>query len=192
MQHYYQTLFSYIEAIIPLPDADKNSIRQNFQPFWFSRGTIIEEAGNVPAYHNFVVSGFMRNYHVNEQDEDVTVDLNDGPRFFTSYFHFMNRTVSNENIHCLTDCEVLRIHRDTVAVTAAVSQTQKDFTVQILQHHLEQDKQRIYDLANLTAEQRYHKFAAAHPDVLQNVPLSVIASYLGITQRHLSRLLKPA
>ena len=146
----------------------------------------------MPQYHNFVVSGFMRNYHVNENDEEITVDLNEGPRFFTSYFHFMHRTVSNENIQCITDCEVLRIHRDMVDETAATSQTQKDFTVQILQYHLEQDKQRIHDLANLTAEQRYHKFAAAHPNVLQNVPLSVIASYLGITQRHLSRLRKIA
>jgi CRP-like cAMP-binding protein len=192
MEHYYQTLFAYVEAVIPLPDADKTSIRQSFQPFCFPKGTIIEKAGTVPEYHNFVVSGFMRNYHLNEENEEITVDINDGPRFFTSYFHFMHRTVSNENIQCITDCEILRIHRDTVDATAAVSQTQKDFTVQILQHHLEQDKQRILDLTKLTAEQRYQKFAAAHPNVLQNVPLAVIASYLGITQRHLSRLRKIA
>jgi CRP/FNR family transcriptional regulator, anaerobic regulatory protein len=45
-------------------------------------------------------------------------------------------------------------------------------------------------MANLTAEQRYQKFESNNPNILQNVPLSYIASYLGITQRHLSRIRK--
>ncbi len=45
-------------------------------------------------------------------------------------------------------------------------------------------------MANLTAEERYHKFLKLNPTIIQHVPLSYIASFLGITQRHLSRLRK--
>jgi len=190
MEHYYIRLFSYVAEILSLPDGDKALIRQTFKPVFVPKNTIIEAAGQVPLHHNFIVSGYMRNFHLDEDNNEITTDLNDGSRFFTSYFHFMNRTVSNENLHCITDCELLRINRDDVEVGARLGTTQKDYTMRILQNHLEQDKQRIYDLTNLTAEGRYRKFLKEKPGIVRHVPLQYIASYLGITQRHLSRLRK--
>ncbi|MGL5892441.1 MAG: Crp/Fnr family transcriptional regulator [Bacteroidia bacterium] len=62
-----------------------------------------------------------------------------------------------------------------------------------LQHKLMQDgmvemAQRSVDLVNLTAEERYQKLLKSHPQLFQRFPLGHIASYLGITQRHLNRL----
>lgn len=188
MEHYYAALFEYISRMIRLPEADRESVRRSFKPVFVPKDTMIEKAGEVPGYHNFIVSGFMRNFHLDGDNNEITTDLNEGPRFFTSYFHFMNRTVSNENLHCITDCELLRIGRDDVDTTAARSLTQKDYTIRILQEHLQKDKERINDMANLTAEARYAKFVKANPNIIRHVPLKYIASYLGITQRHLSRL----
>lgn len=190
MEHYYTRLFSYVEEIIRLPETDKARIRQFFKPVFVPRDTIIEPAGQVPQYHNFIVSGYMRNFHLDADNNEITTDLNDGSRFFTSYFHFMNRTVSGENLHCITDCELLRINRDDVDRGAEHSVTQKDYTIKILQKHLQEDKQRITDMATLTAEDRYRKFLREKPTIIQHVPLAYVASYLGITQRHLSRLRK--
>ncbi|MCY7356123.1 MAG: Crp/Fnr family transcriptional regulator [Rudanella sp.] len=190
MTHYYDTLFTYIAETLVLPESDKTLIRQLFKPVFGAKDTIIEPAGRVPQYHNFIVSGFMRNFHWDQQGDPLTVDLNEGSRFFTSYFHFMNRTVSNENIQCLTDCELLRISRDDVDIAASQGITQKDYTVQILNKRLEVNKQRAFDMATLTAEERYRKFATDNPALIRNVPLMYIASYLGITQRHMSRLRK--
>jgi CRP/FNR family transcriptional regulator, anaerobic regulatory protein len=190
MEHYYIRFFDYVEQILILPEKDKTSIRQLFKPVRVPKNTIIEPSGQVPKYHNFIVSGYMRNYHLDKNNNEITVDLNAGSRFFTSYFHFMNRTVSNENLQCITDCELLRISRDDVEKAAATSLTQKDYTIRILQEHLEEDKQRINDLSNLTAEDRYQKFLKEKPSIIRNVPLRHIASYLGVTQRHLSRLRK--
>ena len=187
---YYIRLFNYVADTLILPEADKTLIRQLFKPVFVPKDTIIEPAGQVPGYHNFIVSGYMRNFHTDKDNNEITTDLNDGSRFFTSYFHFMNRTVSNENLHCITDCELLQISRDDVATGAKHSSTQKDYTIQILQDHLEADKRRINDMANLTAEDRYQKFLKEKPTIVRHVPLRYVASYLGITQRHLSRLRK--
>lgn len=35
---------------------------------------------------------------------------------------------------------------------------------------------------------RYNKMMADRPEIFQQVPLKIIASYLGITQQHLSRI----
>jgi len=188
MEHYYQIFFNYIEQILTLPESDKDSIRGSFKPVFVPKDTILEHAGKVHGYHNFIVSGHMRNFHLDNDDNEITTDLNDGPRFFTSYYHFMNRNISNESLHCITDCELLRISRDDVDTGAERSATQKDYTIQILQKHLQEDKNRINDMATLTAEDRYHKLVREKPNIVRHVPLRYIASYLGITQRHLSRL----
>ncbi|GLU57386.1 Crp/Fnr family transcriptional regulator [Dyadobacter frigoris] len=188
MEHYYLAFFNFVEEIVTLPEMDKASIRRSFKPIFVPKDTIIESAGKIPEYHNFIVSGHMRNYYLDKNDNQITTDLNNGPRFFTSYHHFMNRSVSNENLHCITDCELLRIKRDDVDISAELSKTQKDYTIEILRRHLQQDKERIDDMANLTAEDRYHKFLREKPNIARHVQLGYIASYLGITQRHLSRL----
>lgn len=188
MENYYATLFNYIEKIVVLPDADKASIRETFHPLFVPRNTIIEYAGQVPQYHNFIVSGHMRSFRVDEDSNEITTDLNDGPRFFTSYYQFMHRIVSEKNLHCITDCELLRINRDDADKSAEHSSTQKDFTIGILEQHLEEDRNRMEDMGNLNAEARYLKMLHEKPTVFQYVPLNYIASYLGITQRHLSRL----
>ncbi|MEQ8809261.1 MAG: cyclic nucleotide-binding domain-containing protein [Imperialibacter sp.] len=155
MNHYFETFFSYVEQILTMPESDKEQCRQYFTPLWVPKDTILEEAGKVPKYHNFIVSGYMRNFRLDEKGEEVTVDLNHGPRFFTSYFHFANQTVSNENLQCITDCELLRITKEGFDITVATGLTAKDYALLLFQKLMEEDKQRTTDLATLSAEQRY-------------------------------------
>jgi len=188
MNHYYDILFAYISRIIELPEHDKASCRATFHPQWVAKGTLLEKAGKVPQYHNFIVSGHMRNYYVNEKGEEVTNDLNEGPRFFTSYQHFVHQTASNECLECITDCEILRISKADADRTYQTSYTQKDYTIKLFQQIQEEYRERIDDLANLTAEQRYLKFIKKSPNIVRNVPLKYIASYLGIKPESLSRI----
>lgn len=188
MEHYYDSLFRYIQLIIALPESDKDSCRNTFVPLQVKKDTILEPAGKIPLHHNFIVSGFMRKYYVNDKGEEVTVDLNKGPRFFTSWFHFANQTVSEEYLHCITDCELLRITKTDADKTVKTSATQKDYTIRLFQQVMDEDKQRMNDLATLTAEQRYLKFVRDCPDIIKNVPLKFIASYLGIKPESLSRI----
>lgn len=188
MLYYYDTLFNYIEQIIQLPEHDKAQCRESFKPLKLAKDSLLEVAGRVPAHHNFIVSGFMRKYYVNDNGEEVTVDLNDGPRFFTSYYHFINQTVSNEYLQCVTDCELLRITKADAGADAKTSFTQKDYTIKLFHQVQEAYLQRVDDLANLTAEQRYLKLMKQSPTIIQNFPLKYIASYLGIKPESLSRI----
>lgn len=188
MQHYYDALFEYISRIIDIPEHDRAQCRNTFQLMWVAKDTMLEAAGKVPVYHNFIVSGFMRKFYINDKGEEVTVDLNNGPRFFTSYYHFMRQTVSDEYLYCITDCELLRITHADAESSAKTSITQKDYTIKLFQQIQEEDRDRMNDLATLTAEQRYVKLMKDSSEIIKNVPLKYIASYLGIKPESLSRI----
>jgi CRP-like cAMP-binding protein len=51
------------------------------------------------------------------------------------------------------------------------------------------DDYRI-DLLTLSPEERYKKLLATEPKLLQEVPLHYLASFLGISNRHMSRIRK--
>ncbi len=55
---------------------------------------------------------------------------------------------------------------------------------------MEEEKQRMNDMAKLTAEQRYKKLLDTKPNICKNVPLKYIASYMGIKPESLSRIRK--
>lgn len=184
----YQVLFDSVAQIMEMPAEDKQLCYDYFEVVEAPKGTVLEAAGTITGHQMFVTEGYLRNYHVNEKGEEVTTDLNNGPRFFTSYTHFMNRTVSPETIECITNATVLRVKRDDVDVLFQKSTILKDFTIQILQYFLERDKQRMAELATLTAEQRYLNFIDGQAQLVQHVPLQYIASYLGIKPESLSRI----
>ena len=61
--------------------------------------------------------------------------------------------------------------------------------VESITHQALLDKIQIRN--NLMGEEattRYHKFISNQPDIMLRVPLSDVASYLGITQQSLSRI----
>lgn len=186
----FEIFFDYVRLLVDIPEKDQELCRKYFKFYSFKKDTIVQPSGKIPEYHNFVISGFMRNYYVDEQGKEVTTDINDGSRFFTSYDSFMNKTLTNENLHCITDCELLRINREDVDITAKLGITQMEYTVQILQQQLEINRQRVIDHTTLSAEQRYQKLGKEHPLIIQNVPLKYIASYLGIKPETLSRIRK--
>lgn len=55
------------------------------------------------------------------------------------------------------------------------------------EQYLELEK-RVFQLQKETASQRYANLIKDHPEFIQQLPLHYLASYLGITQRHLSRI----
>lgn len=184
----FEVFFNYVRMLIEIPKSDQEYCRQLFQAVFVKKDTILEREGTLHKYHNFIVSGHMRNFHHNEEGKEITTDINDGPRFFTSYYHFVHQTVSNENLQCVTDCELLRISREDVEQAADIGLTSKEYTEKALQYYLEQGKQRIIDLTTLTGKERYLKLMNKHPSILQNVPLTYIASYLGLNPGSLSRI----
>ena len=90
MNHFYDKLFEYVSEILEMPEADKNLCKKLFKPVFVPKDTFIEKAETIHQGHTFIVSGFLRNFHVSAEGNEITNDINENSRFFTSYFHFLN------------------------------------------------------------------------------------------------------
>ncbi|MBB6498899.1 Crp/Fnr family transcriptional regulator [Pedobacter cryoconitis] len=186
----YQHLINNISTRIELNQADVELCEKYFEPVLFPKNSIIEEEGRVPKYLYYVVSGFIRLFHYNEDGDEVTTHLNCPPGFITAYSHFINETRSSENVECITPCELLRINKADLDTICKQSSAFKDYSILVFHAALAYNENRAKELASLTAEQRYIKLIDNYPSVIHHVPLQYIASFLGMKPESLSRIRK--
>lgn len=184
----HEQLIKDISVQNGIQTSDIELCKKLFQPVFIPKNRILEEAGRAPQYLYYIVSGFLRLFHYNDNGDEVTTHINCKHRFFTSFSDFVNQTKSSLNAESITECQLLRISKPNYDALMNESLFWKDYGLHILQESMTYHEERSRDLATLTAEQRYLKLMNLQPDILQNVPLQYIASFLGIKPESLSRI----
>ena len=184
----FELLFETIAQTEPTTFADQDLCRAYFEPQSYHKNTLLEPQDRKPQYLYFVGSGFMRLFYNNEEGNEVTTHLATPRNFVASYLSFIHEKPATENLATVTDCEVLRIARPNLAAIIDQSDTFKKFSIIIFEHAIAAGQARADNLATLSAEARYRKLLADQPEILRNVPVQYIASYLGIKPQSLSRI----
>jgi CRP-like cAMP-binding protein len=105
-----------------------------------------------------------------------------------SLLSYITETPARENIRALTNSVLWVIQKNDVVELQNQIPKFKDFYIKLIEWQICCIDKAKFDLITLTAEQRYQKVITEEPELLQQVPLQYIASMLGITPRHLSRL----
>lgn len=162
--------------------------KTHFEPLTISRNTIVEEQGMIPQYLYFVSSGFMRLFYYYEKGDEQTTHLCAPNEFITSFLCFVNQINATENVECITDCDVFRITNANLKKLIDESACFQKFSLIIFEQALSSSALRANDLATLNAEQRYKKIITQQPQLIQNIPIQYIASYLGMKPESLSRI----
>lgn len=184
----HEQLIKDISIKHPIQAQDIELCKKLFQAVLMPKNRILEETDKVPQHLYYIVSGFMRLFYYNDNGDEVTSHINCPHGFFTSFSDFMNQTKALANVETITECQLLRITKQDYDILMNESLFWKDYGMHVLQESITYNEKRSKDLATLTAEQRYIKLMSSHPDIIQNVPLQYIASFLGIKPESLSRI----
>jgi len=103
---------------------------------------------------------------------------------------FFQQKPSDKNVQALTDCQLITISYDNMQKLLQNVPRGKEVNAAIAHYvTMKMLHQRTF-LLNLDATVRYKEFMREYPHVLQRVPLSYVANFLGIAQQSLSRLRK--
>jgi CRP-like cAMP-binding protein len=103
---------------------------------------------------------------------------------------FLTNQPSTYNIDALEDSELLLIDKASQdKLCCAIPKFEHYFRI-LLESNSSAAQLRISDFISASAEDRYLNFLKTYPKLVQRVPQSQIASYLGITPQSLSRIRK--
>jgi CRP-like cAMP-binding protein len=152
-----------------------------------NKGGLFVEAGRISDRLAFVERGLFQ-FFCDRDGEEITTYTAGPTDFLISLGSFLKLQPARESIRALTDSIIWVIDKP------AFSQLRQDlppfnvFYVGMLEDQINCIEESRYNLLTLSAEQRYQKLIEEEPHLLQEVPLHYLASILGVTPRHLSRI----
>lgn len=138
----------------------------------------------------FILSGLLRSYYMTEKGDDMTYCITFPHNFMTAYSSFLTGQTTQENIQAIETTELLVIQKNQMEKLTQTSSNWLQFQKVIAEQQYIELEKRIFLLQGSNATKRYAELVKNHPAYLQNIPLQYLASYLGVTQRHLSRIRK--
>lgn len=185
----YNKLFDLISTQIIINEEDFNLVKALFEPVKHKKNDFLEFENKIPENLYFINGGFVRVFHYQNGNE-ITSHINCPPGFITSFNSFLNKKKSLDNVRCVTDCDLLKINRKNFDLLYQKCPNWDTFSKSIYERSLLYNEQRAQDMITCTADERYLGLIKNHPEIIQNVPLQYIASYLGIEPQSLSRIRK--
>lgn len=148
------------------------------------------EAGKIPRYVGFLLKGVTRFCYYNNKSEEITHSFVEENNFVSDQQRFEAQMVASEYIQAITDCELLVFSKKNWDEIGNTIVGWKDMENLIVKNCLMKALERRSPLVSEDATTRYLSFISQFPGLVNRVPLSQVASYLGITQQSLSRIRK--
>lgn len=169
-------------------DTDQQTtVIEQFHRREFRRGDLFAQEGRISDQLALVEKGLFQFFCDRNGDEVTTYTAGPGD-FIVSIGSFLKLQPARESIRALSDSVVWTIARQAFTQLRQNLPSFEPFYVGLLEEQINCIEESRYNLLTLTAEQRYQKLMEEEPHLLQEVPLQYLASILGVTPRHLSRI----
>jgi len=148
------------------------------------------EAGKISTQVGFVLDGVMRVCYYDNKGEEITKYFIDENNLVVDLESFQNSICSSAYVQAVTDCKLLVFSKADWEELLNTIVGWDAIVHKIIARSLMQKIERRSPLVSEDATTRYLSFLEKYPKILNRIPLSYLASYLGITQSSLSRIRK--
>jgi CRP-like cAMP-binding protein len=171
-------------------DSDLNQLISLCSVVSFNKGDIIIHAGVSQSQIYFINSGLVRNYIFTESAEIKTINFRMENMTATGYAHYNynNELKSIVNVECLESCQMVKIPLAAVKFMLDNCTIGEKVGRHLAEAHVMELANFIIDRETKSLLNRYYDLENIFPGIHQRVPQHIIASYLGTTAVHMSRI----
>ncbi len=148
------------------------------------------EAGKIVRQVGFLTDGVIRVFYYNSKGEEITRYFIDESHLILSGNTIEEVFTPSEYLSAVTPCKMVVFSKqDWKEINDTIIGWETILHKIMTRYHREKIERRS-ELVSQDATTRYRDFMEKFPTLVNRVPLSYIASYLGITQSSLSRIRK--
>ena len=193
-----QKLYDYLFDINPLPDELKNGMNRNeviqlvntqTRTSYHSHRVLLLTAGNISDHLYFIEKGVVRGYIYDQKKKEKTIWLWDENTIVTDVPSFIHRIPSEIYIETMPDTTLTTLSYNQLENIFISFPFLRPFLNTMAAQYTRYSNKRFYDLG-LSAWERLEEIRLAYPKLEQKISKEIIASFLGITPQHLSRIIK--
>jgi CRP-like cAMP-binding protein len=178
---------SYLHAIVPIPGEVQQAISNITIKRVIAGNTLLFQQGEICKEFHFLEKGVARVFYYKD-GKDVTAWFASEGQIVSAIDSLFTGQTSSYNIELTEDSVLWSLQFDKIeSVFRAFPVVERLGRLMITQNYLLLDE-RMKLFAFCSAEERYEKLLVQIPEITQRMKLGYIASYLGISQEHLSRI----
>lgn len=165
------------------------NILNYFNDLELLKNNYLAESGKVCKYFCYIESGILQ-HSIEISGEEKTTYLGLKSSCTSALKSYLQQIPSRKNIKALSDCKLKVISVDDFKLLLKTNEAFNRFYYNLIENQIFLIDDYRIDLLTLTPEDRYKKLLTNEPNLLQEVPLHYLASFLGISTRHMSRIRK--
>ncbi len=170
-----------------VPAGEISAIVEAFRFKKYNKGDYFVKEGNTSKSLAFITTGLFQYFYLKDGKE-ITTYVSGENTFLASVSSFFNQQPSKEWVRALVNSETWEISYNDLTILKSESNAFKNFYINALEQVLSGIDASRTQLIISTAEERYANLMRNEPALLQQIPLQYLASILGVTPRHLSRI----
>ncbi|PKD17034.1 CarD family transcriptional regulator [Salegentibacter salinarum] len=177
----------YFENIVEINDSDWRLFSSKLERSDYPKKAILLEVGQTERHLSFIAKGSIR-FYIPKLENDSTFGFCFENQFVSAYDSFLTQKPCAYQLQTLTETTLWRIsHKDIQEIYAKsdIGNTIGRLTAENL---FLIKSEREQSLLNETAEERYLALIKKRPNLIREIPLKYLASYIGITPQALSRI----
>jgi CRP-like cAMP-binding protein len=183
-----QFLRESIASMIDITDDEFASFSQFCHAKTYDRHDIISKPGLVPNEIYFIVNGLIR-VTVTDQDAiEHTIHFALENQFIADYSAFMQEQKSMYSLQTMEETSTIVLPREAIIWGYQNLKEGQKLGRLIAEFYFIYQDNRIKNLYARSPKERYDSISDVFPNIHNRVPQHMIASYLGISSVHLSRL----
>lgn len=182
-----EKLFGFISQFTRLSPESREALASICERMEFPKGHVLLRPGAICHYIYYIESGLTRTYYIKDGKE-VTDWISRENTIAVSLISFLTRKPDIRGIELLEPASILALPFQGLEALYQKFHEIERLGRLLVSFGAIQMQQRFDELHFVTAHQRYQGLLETHPDLIQRVPLGMIASYLGVTQETLSRI----
>lgn len=177
-----------LRRVAPLADDECAQLDSAARAIELARGETFLRAGDVATMCGTLLSGVLREHYPLDDGREVTRGFAGPGDGVGSLSDLIIGEPSRSSIVAETDARVAVMPWATLRELARTVPAWTRFLARITEQLYLRKAEREYELLALDAAERYRRFRVRYAALEDRIPLRAVASYIGITPEHLSRL----
>ncbi|MET0244486.1 MAG: Crp/Fnr family transcriptional regulator [Flavitalea sp.] len=184
----FEKIRLYYRSLVPrLTDGQLDDLCTKLIVKQVKKGEFIVRAGEVSRFVSFMNYGLARLFYTVD-GKDISVAFFNPGDYIAEYESFLTRAPAQLSIEALADTEIVDLGYDDMQGLYKKHDAFQEFGRRISECLFINLNQRNTALLSLSPEDRYRHMIANQPALMQIVPQYMLASYIGVTPEHLSRI----
>ena len=183
-----KALVTAVRHMTDLSEVDREVFNAVMSARRLKKGEIVLQEGTVCRAVYFVEEGYLRTYYNKEDGSVVNLNFTFEGEFTSNTKSAINREPSKMSIEAGEDALLWIFDLDKLSPEMKSLPSVSQFIRRTAMQMLEASETRGNLLKIYTPAERYHYIERNIPHILQRVPLSHLASFLGVSRETLSRI----